>query len=127
MGLWTAGDDAERRSVRSETMAVMVEETKHARVLADKLSGRRFGTTLILRVEPHIDFDSDDQQTIFLTVVLSDPVGDTWPLDDVLGIRREVFSQARANRLGLPVHVRLVPKTDPPQEDDDEEPTSPWS
>lgn len=83
------------------------------------ISGRKFGSVSVRSGLATIDRDAEDEVALFLTLTVSDPVGGaTWPIQDVLSLRRGVLARARELQLSTPVYVRLNPVTDVPQEDD---------
>lgn len=59
-----------------------------------------------------------------MEVVLADPPegGETWPLDDVLSLRRAVLTRSGELGIEAPVYVELSPQTEAPQEDDEPAP-----
>ncbi len=83
------------------------------------VSERQFGSVRIENALASVDRDAEDEVALFLTLTLSDPVGkETWPIQDVLALRRGVLEKATELALTTPVYVRLTPATDAPQEDD---------
>ncbi len=58
--------------------------------------------------------DPDDEQALFVTLVLEPPAPGqvTWPIDDVLRLRREVLSIVRKSDLEVSVYVTLTPMVD---------------
>lgn len=88
--------------------------------LASVLTERRAGSLEVLDVLITVVEDRDGIPAVNLTAVLSDPLpgDDTWPLESLLPLRRDV--RARANEMGLeaPVYLWFKPTTDPPQDDE---------
>jgi len=91
-----------------------------ARGLAGWLSGKKFGSITVLMTNSTIGSDSEDEPAVFLDLTLSDPEPntDTWPIEDVLTLRRQVLRKAAELQLGMRIYVRFSPATDAPQEDD---------
>ena len=88
--------------------------------IARRLEGRLFGsTTRVQRASLYIAPDWDDEISAYVDVVLGDPEGETWPVDDVLGIRLAALELARDVGLDLMVYVRLSSESDHQQADDD--------
>ena len=73
----------------------------------------------VVAVEYDIAEDRDGVPSVYLSVVLSDPPAgaDTWPLDDLLSLRRAVRAKANAMGLEAPFYLWFTPETDPPQDD----------
>lgn len=87
--------------------------------VAEELLGTLFGSTKVLRAESFLDRDEEDELATYLDLVLDDPKDETWPLEDVLKLRRAVIDIARRIDLETPIYVRLSPETNAPQEDDE--------
>lgn len=88
--------------------------------LASILKGRQSEAVEVLDVVVEVTEDRDGVPAVNLTAVLSDPSpgADTWPLESLLPLRRDV--RARANEIGLqaPVYLWFKPISDPPQDGD---------
>jgi hypothetical protein len=86
--------------------------------LAELVTGWRGGAD-VRDVSVDVSEDRDGVTSVYLSAVLADPPpgADTWPLEDIVPLRRAV--RARANELGLeaPVYLLLKPASDPPQDD----------
>lgn len=89
------------------------------RDLAEWLRGQRFGEVLVRDVTSEIVVDADGDAAVALVAVVADPRADTWPLDDVMSLRRAVREQANERALWLNVYVTLQPTTEDQQEDDE--------
>lgn len=87
--------------------------------LADLLRGRESGPVRVIDVAVEVSEDRDGVPAVNLRVRLSDPpaTAETWPLEDLLPLRRDV--RAHANEMGLeaPVYLWFKPESDPPQDD----------
>ena len=91
------------------------------RELIEAVNGKVFGSVTVQQVMASIDRDSEDDVALFLALQLSDPVGDTWPTEDVLTLRRAVLEVAQRLELDVPLYLRLTPATDLPQQEEDGE------
>lgn len=58
--------------------------------LPDALRDRTAGTTRVVSARVRLGADSEGCPALFVTLVLSDPPGDTWPVDDIWELRRSV-------------------------------------
>lgn len=80
----------------------------------------RSGAVDVLNVTVDVSEDRDGILSVNLSAVLTDPSAgaDTWPLENLLPLRRAV--RARANEMGLeaPVYLWFKPASDPPQDGD---------
>jgi hypothetical protein len=65
--------------------------------LPDALRDQRAGTTRVVSARARLGADSEGRTAIFVTLVLADPEGETWPVDDLWELRRSV--QAVINRV----------------------------
>lgn len=101
-------------------MATTMSLEEAGNELASKLKSRRPGTVEVLEVRVEVAEDRDGVPAVNLTAVLADPPpgADTWSLESLLPLRRDV--RALANQIGLeaPVYLWFKPATDPPQDDD---------
>ena len=61
--------------------------------------------------------NSEGDLAVYLDTMLTNPVGATWPSDDMLKLRRQVLAQLRALDFPLPVYIVLRPETEQPQDD----------
>lgn len=86
--------------------------------LAAQMVGQ-YGTIGVTTAVAEVDRDDEDELAVFLVLTLTDPVGDTWPYEDVLALRRAVITRAEAIGIETSLYVRLRPATDLPQEDDE--------
>lgn len=88
--------------------------------LASSLNGRRSGSVEVLDVVVDVGEDRDGVPAVNLTAVLTDPVpgSDTWPLDNLLPLRRDIRTLANEIGLEAPVYLWFKPESDPPQDDD---------
>lgn len=87
--------------------------------VAELVENRAYGATKVLRARSFLGMDEEDQQVTYLDLVLNDPPGATWPLDDLNVLRRSLVDFARQVELDTPLYVRIYPETDAPQEDDE--------
>ena len=80
-----------------------------------------FGSVWVEHALASIDRDAEDEAALFLSLTLRDPGKGkaTWPLRDVLALRRGVLEKASELGLTTPVYVRLNPTTEAPQDDDE--------
>lgn len=88
--------------------------------IAERVRGLTFGATRIVEARAVVGLDDEDEVATYLDLTLSDPRGDTWPVQDVVALRRKVLSVATDIGLDAPLYVRLRPSTDAPQEDDEQ-------
>ncbi len=104
----------------------MLTETKletFAAEMARRFAGREYGSVQILDATAEVITDVNDRLAVQLNLVLEDPTGDTWPLDDML----DLYRGARVEVLTFPepfmVHFEIRPRTEPDQDepDDDED------
>jgi hypothetical protein len=86
--------------------------------IARRLEGRLFGTTRVLRASSYIAANWDDEISLFIDVLLNDPDGDTWPVDDIVALDFEVLAIADEVGLGMPFYVTPSAETHPPEPDD---------
>lgn len=91
-----------------------------AEKLAGWLEGRRYGATVVRGSGATVMRDEDGERSIYLSLVLSDPVGPEWPVEDVMALQREVVHQAGPAGITCSVYLSIQPETDAPQADDDE-------
>lgn len=91
-----------------------------AQGLAGWLGGKTFGSVTVLASKATIATDLEEEPAVFLDLTVSDPAPntDTWPIEDVLALRRAVLRKASELQLAMRIYVRLSPATDAPQEDD---------
>lgn len=87
--------------------------------LASGLSGISCGSVEVRRAQAIFHEGPDDESALFLILTLSDPHGDTWPVNDLLALRRKVRHDARQLRLPVPIYLELEPETDAAQADDE--------
>lgn len=87
--------------------------------VAERLQGESFGGIRVKTARSFVSRDDEDELATYLDLVLNDPAGDTWPLEEVLELRRTALRIAGEVGLDTPVYVRLSPETDAPQEDDE--------
>jgi hypothetical protein len=100
-------------------MPVAATDAEHrGEQIARRLEGRLFGTTRVLRASARIAPDWDDEISLYIDVVLNDPEGVSWPVDDVMEIDRTALAIAEEIGLGMLVYVKVSPETDLPQGDD---------
>ena len=101
-------------------MATIMSLEEVGETLASRLRGRRSGAVEVRDVEVAVTEDRDGVAAVNLTAVLADPAPgtDTWPLETLLPLRRDVLKHA--NELGLesPVYLWFKAVSDPPQDDE---------
>jgi len=78
---------------------------------ASGLIDRDFGTIHVSGATAYLDEDSAGEVGTFFVLVLSDPEGDTWPLDDVFELRRSIRTEALAQNLSGPFYFEFRPTT----------------
>ena len=88
------------------------------RELSPWLLQQTFGSLRAVEVHSRLEKDHADELALFLAVTLPDPAGDTWNLDDSLGLRRRVREWLADKGWDLGVYVALRPQTPPPDEDE---------
>lgn len=91
---------------------------REAEVLERDLSGAHFGETQVVGVRATRAQEEGGEWVIYLDVTLSDPPKErgTWPLEDVLALRRLAAGIAAAQEGGVMVYVRVAPATDTTEE-----------
>lgn len=81
------------------------------RELSDFAVGRESADLKVRAASLSLDERRDGEPVTRVTLLVNDPVGETWELDSVLRLRRELAR--RAVELGLPfVSVSLVPESE---------------
>lgn len=100
-------------------MATTVSLEAAGQELASVIKGWSSGGVEVRDVHYDIAEDRDGIPSINLTVVLADPPAgtDTWPLEEILPLRRVVRSRANEMDLEAPFYLWFLPQTDPPQDD----------
>jgi len=100
-------------------MAPEAEFELGAIAIAEALKGRTIGSTTVEDARGLVDIDSEEATAIFLQLFLSEPEGETWPLEDNMALRAAVLDAIA--QLELPpvsVYVRLIPLTPEPLDED---------
>jgi hypothetical protein len=87
--------------------------------LVDWLGNRRFGSTGVLDVKVSAMQDEDGGLALHLRIVLDDPRGETWPIEDVMALQRDVLGHARGLGITEAVYLSLEPETAPQADDED--------
>jgi hypothetical protein len=89
--------------------------------LPDALRDRTAGSTRVIAARVRDGEDSEGRPALFVTLVLSDPQGDTWPVDDLWELRRDVQSViSKVNPdLETPWFIAFEPEHAEQQEPDD--------
>ncbi len=78
--------------------------------LADQLRDTTWGITRIVAAHTTPGTDATGDPATHLHLTLTDPHGDTWPIDDIIALRRAVRTTANTLNTG-PVVVHLRPAT----------------
>jgi hypothetical protein len=93
--------------------------------LPPALKDKSAGATIIKDVRVEVREDSSDRQALFVVLVLSDPPKrlETWPVDDLWELRREVRKVVaeRLPKLDMPWFIVFEPEH-PDLLDEDDEP-----
>ena len=105
-----------RRSYGGVVTATTVDD--RAWSLAGDLVDKAFGTVEVAKAWVTTGLDADGDRATFLDLVLKNPVGDTWPVEDMLELRRAVASAASRADLESVLYVRVSPEADDVQEDE---------
>jgi hypothetical protein len=89
--------------------------------LPDALRDRTAGKTRVIAARTNVGEDSEGRPALFITLVLSDPPGETWPVDDLWALRRDVQSIIAEvdPSLELPWFMTFEPENAEQQETDD--------
>lgn len=89
--------------------------------LPDALRDQTAGDTRVIGARATVGEDSEGRSALFITLVLSDPTGDTWPVDDLWELRRSVQSVIAEvdPALALPWFITFEPESAEQQETDD--------
>lgn len=61
------------------------------------------------------------RRAVYVNLILSDPDGATWPIDDVQDLRRRIRGILVEHPPGIPFYVKLRPEHEEPQADDNAE------
>ncbi len=86
----------------------------------DQVVGRSFGSVTVVRVQSFLDEDNAGELATYLTLFLNDPPGETWPVDDIYGLKRTLRREAREEGLEGPLYFDLRPLTPDVLYEDDE-------
>lgn len=89
--------------------------------LRESVEGRQFGTIEVRKIIALLGEDADGQTAVYLELILSDPTGATWPIEDAQQLRRAIREQLVSEPPGLPFYVTLRPENEAPQADEDAE------
>lgn len=88
--------------------------------IAGQLRGTQFGLITIESASTSLYEDADGELGVLVSLVLSDPIGDSWPVDDVVQLRTHVRRAIDgAPHLGGRIYFELRPSTDEDLEEDD--------
>lgn len=96
--------------------ASLVREVEQ--LLEGAVGGRRFGSVEVRKLTALLSDDADGEIALYVNIVLSDPDGPTWPVDDVQAVRREVRSLLVEHPPQLPFYVTFRPEHEAPQADE---------
>jgi hypothetical protein len=96
--------------------ATQVEDRGEA--VVEHLVGRTFGSTRVVAAIASVGRDADDDPATWLDLVLTDPRGETWPLEDMVALRREMVEVAAEADIDTVLYVRVKPLSDDVQEDE---------
>lgn len=88
------------------------------------VESQTFGSTTVRQVRTVPGEDADGNDALFVTLVLSDPSDATWPMEDVLEIRRRVRALAEMSTPGVRYYVAIKEEHEGPQVDEDDAPDS---
>jgi hypothetical protein len=99
-------------------MATMISEDTLS-VIAAHLEGLTSGDVAVLTADVGIGVDSQGREALLIDLTLPDPVGDTWPVESVLDIRRQLNEYLAAQRFPLGWVVALRSATPTEFDDDD--------
>jgi hypothetical protein len=87
-----------------------------------QLVGRRFGTIEVLAATGEVTTDPLGQPIVRVTLSVSDPADQTWPIEEVDQVQRETQRLLAERDPELPYAVvELLPETLEPDDDDQEE------
>jgi hypothetical protein len=73
-----------------------------------RVSGLAAGGLRVQDVDFRVDEDSEGNDALFVDVVLPDPAGETWPIDDVLELHRLIDDAAIDVR--VPIRWIVMPR-----------------
>ena len=102
----------------------MLTETKLETIadeLARRFAGREYGSIQILDATAEVITDVNDLMAVQLNLVLEDPTGETWPIDDMLDLRRAARTEVMTFPEPFMVHFEIQPRTEPDQDEPDDE------
>lgn len=92
-----------------------------AKELEAWLRGRQFGGTRVASAQASPMLDEDGDSALYVRLVLNDPSSDdSWPIEEVMQMHRELLAETRLIGLNEQVYLSIEPATDAPQADDDE-------
>ena len=92
------------------SMGAAVQELE--RFLRNALVERSFGSVSVHDLKISLGEDSEAQTALYADVVLADPAGDTWPIEDVQALRREIRDILSHDPPPVPWYVLLRPKNE---------------
>lgn len=72
------------------------------------LVGQVFGATGVARASAYLDEDSVGEVGTFFELVLDDPEGETWPVEDLFDLRRQIREAALDAGLSGPFYFDLT-------------------
>lgn len=84
--------------------------------LAARCRGRGYGSVRVVDVAAEVINDVDDYLGVELVFELDNPAGETWPLDDIADLRRDVRAEVRTFPGHFPVYVTFHPIDEAEQE-----------
>lgn len=95
--------------------------SKQLTYLETWLCGRAFGGIRVASASASPMLDEDGDSALYLQLVLNDPAADdSWPIEEVMQMHRELLIETRSLGLDEQVYLSLEPATDVPQADDDQ-------
>lgn len=114
-----AGTDAGRAGAYDRVMSPYEVMARDGALLADWAKTLRVGSIQVVDATATIGVDVNGQEAVFLELVLADPADETWPIEDVLELRRLVNERARVDLHAEAWHIGLQPVSDDAVEDED--------
>ncbi len=98
----------------------LAEPAETEQLLRESLDGARFGAIEVRGLSANLGEDADGQTAVYVDLVLSDPEGETWALEDSLALKRKARELLRENRPGLLFYLALRPENEELQAEEDD-------